>query len=183
MKGIRENKQAIRDYLQNEILRYPPLHHGRHAENLKAFHAVGKYEESVFIMTKFPEGAAPEDQVLSSVIDEVKQALKDAGYKPRMATFPYHDWLWDNVELYLAGCAKGIAIVEDRYRKEMNPNVALEWGWMKGMCKKVLFLAEETFASERADWKGLIRATFSWEDPRKGIREAIAGWLQEQEKL
>jgi hypothetical protein len=38
-----------------------------------------------------------------------------------------HEQLWDNVELYLLGCRRGIAIVEDKYLPELNPNVAMDW--------------------------------------------------------
>jgi len=100
------------------------------------------------------------------------------GYTPRIAKrTTYHDWLWDNVELYLLACSRGIAIVEDKYRPELNPNVAMEWGWMRAMGKPVLFLAEQSFAHGRADWDGLIKHRFDWLDPARGTKEAIESWL------
>jgi hypothetical protein len=75
------------------------------------------------------------------------------------------------------GCCRGIAIVEDRYRPELNPNVAMEWGWMKGMGKSVLFLMEETFQHNRADWHGLIAKSFKWDKPKPGICGAIKAFL------
>jgi hypothetical protein len=179
---IRNTKAMIRDYLEKELLRYPPHHHKNHFEELKAFHEVAPYEKSVFIMTKFPQGRGKKEKALKTLIEEVKAAIRAAGYVPRIATYGYHDWLWQNVELYLVGCCKGIAIVEDRYQKELNPNVALEWGWMKGMGKKVYFLMEEQFAHSRADWQGLISKTFKWESAGEGVRDAIKQWLIEKER-
>ena len=71
----------------------------------------------------------------------------------------------------------GIAIVEDKYIPELNPNVAIEWGWMTGMGREVLYLREEGFDHERADWSGLINYTFEWKDPKKGIESAVTKFL------
>ena len=71
------------------------------------------------------------------------------------------------------GCAMGIAIVEDKYRPEINPNVAMEWGWMRALGRRVLFLMEETFSHGRADWGGLRSLEFKWEAPKPRIRKAI----------
>jgi len=181
LREIRTKKLKIRQYLEDDLLRYPPHHHRRHAEELKKFLSIAPYEQSVFIMTKFPDGNQPNDIALKAVIAAVKDAITEAKMVPRIAEYAYHDWLWDNVELYLMGCARGVAIVEDHYRSELNPNVALEWGWMKGMGKKVFFLMEEKFAHGRADWQGLVSKTFSWGSPDNGVKQAILTWLREKE--
>ena len=178
LRKIREKQTEIKAYLQDDLLRFPPHHNRHHSEELKRFHEVASYEKSIFVMTKFPDGNEERDVTLKAVIQEVRNAITDVGYTPRIAEYGYHDWLWHNVELYLLGCCKGIAIVEDRYKHELNPNVALEWGWMKGMGKKVFFLMEKGFAHERADWRGLISKTFAWDEPQDGIRAAIAEWIQ-----
>jgi hypothetical protein len=179
-RHLKRIEQQIQDFLETDLLRYPPGHLRVHGPKLKDFHAVAPFEKSVFIMTKFPDGRSPRDAQLKVVISEVKQSIKLAGFTPRIARHEYHDWLWHNVELYLLGCARGVAIIEDRCRSEFNPNVAFEWGWMKGMARRVYFLAEERFAHERADWKGLISKTFSWKNPRAGIREAMTSWLKKE---
>jgi hypothetical protein len=40
----------------------------------------------------------------------------------------HHKHLWDDVELYLLGCSKGVAILEDCYEPELYPNVAMGSG-------------------------------------------------------
>jgi nucleoside 2-deoxyribosyltransferase len=81
------------------------------------------------------------------------------------------------VELHLLGCRLGVAVVEDRYLPELNPNVAMEWGWMRAMGKPVLFLVEKSFTKFRADIGGLITAQFSWDDPEGTVEDAISPWL------
>ena len=144
-----------------------------HSLNLPEFNrnGGGAYEDFVFIMTKFPDpkDGNPAGARLNLVIDSVKDAVAARGYKPRIAwEKDYTRWLFENVELFLFGCARGIAIVEDKYMPELNPNVAIEWGWMTGMGRQVLYLREEQFKHERADWAGLINYTFDWNETHKG---------------
>jgi hypothetical protein len=131
----REKRQRL-----HELVRYPPFH-DRHFSKLGLFHdnAGRSYEKSVFIMTKFPEGNSPLDAQLRGVIDAVKAAVTACGHVPRLASdFTFHPLLWDNVELYLLGSSRGIAILESKYKPELNPNVAMEWGWMRGMGREIL---------------------------------------------
>jgi hypothetical protein len=178
---IAAKRREARQYLETNLLRFPPSHFADHSEELKKFFEIAPYEKSVFIMTKFPESDAGDDAKLKEIIQEVKQTIADVGLIPRIATYEYHEDLRRNVELYLLGSAKGVAIVEDRCRKEMNPNVAFEWGWMKGMGKRVFYLMEEEFAHSRADWSGLLNKTFSWDHPAEDIRTALTAWLTETE--
>ncbi len=173
----------VRDYrnqmanVLSLICRFPPQH-DRHFRKLSEFHRDGSFDQSVFIMTKFPDGATPASAELAAVIDTVKVAITAQGYLPRIALGQnYHRWLFDNVELFLLGCARGIAIVEDKYLPELNPNVALEWGWMVGMGRDVLFLREQSFTHARADWTGLINATFDWANAAPGISAAVTTFL------
>jgi hypothetical protein len=156
---------------------FPPQHN-RHFEKLEEFWKDGSFEESIFIMTKYPEGNSPIDKQLQKVIDAVSVCITKHHYKPRLANNKkYHAVLWDNVELYLIGCKRGVAIVEDTYKKELNPNVTMEWGWMRAMNREVLYLVVEGFDQDRADLSGLIKVNFQWGNPQKSIEQAIKNWL------
>jgi hypothetical protein len=161
-----------------ELQNYPP-HHARHFGKLNEFFRDGSFAESVFIMCKFPESdSANLDKELRAVIDAVCEATRECGYRPRIAAEKaYHPMLWDNVELHLLGCKRGVAIVEDHYKPELNPNVALDWGWMRAMGKEVLFLVETDFKHRRADWEGFLKADFCWSHPSREIVDAVSAWL------
>jgi hypothetical protein len=160
-----------------DVLRFPPYHR-RHEQAILDFHSTSKFENSVFIMTKYPDGSEAIDKELLAVITAAENAITSCGYKPHLAlNKKYHPILWDNVELYLLACSRGVAIVESKYKKELNPNVAMEWGWMRAMGRDVLYLAEETFDLARADWGGLIQDKFSWANPEPAITKAIKSWL------
>lgn len=162
------------------IVCFPP-HHLKHIHQLNNdFWTPACYEQSVFIMTKFPEGNTKSDTELKKIIGAVSKGVTEAGCKPRIASDKeYHSGLWENVELHLLGCMRGIAIVEDRYKQELNPNVAIEWGWMRGMGRRVLYLVENTFSHARADWGGLITHPFDWKASQDEIAKVVSEWLQE----
>jgi hypothetical protein len=178
-KDIERQRGWLLDVL-HEVVDFPPQH-SRHENLLDLFHLDASYDKSVFVMTKFPDPAkpAPVDAQLEAVIKAVRDAVTGCGYEARLANDKvFHPILWDNVELYLLGCNRGIAIVEDKYLPELNPNVAMEWGWMRGMGRNVLYLVEKDFKKGRADWGGLIESRFDWANPVPDIEAGIKAWLK-----
>jgi hypothetical protein len=71
----------------------------------------------------------------------------------------------------------GVAIVESKYTKELNPNVTMEWGWMRAMNRPVLFLVEKSFDQSRTDLSGLIHDAFDWANPEPDIDAAVNKFL------
>jgi hypothetical protein len=178
LANIEKRKCQIQRLL-TEFVEFPPFH-VRHAPLLADFAKQGDYDKSVFIMTKFPDPKNPgvTDPELKKVVDVVRAAVSAKGYVPRVANdYSFHPQLWDNVELHLLCCRQGIAIVEDKVLPELNPNVAMEWGWMRGIGRRVLYLVEKDFKKARADWSGLIESPFDWSDPAPGIDTAVKNFL------
>jgi hypothetical protein len=187
--------QAEEDSLRNEMVetlreydRFPERHEA-HFAKLEDFYRKAPdsedrgFETSVFVMTKFPEADAPQSEELQKVIDTVQASILKRGYFPRIASeTDHHEWLWANVEVFLLGCGRGVAIVEDKYRAELNPNVAMEWGWMRDMGRPVLFLREKDFGCDRANLSGLTVYDFDWLDPEPGVRAAITKFLPKRDK-
>lgn len=133
-------------------------------------------DRSVFIMTKYPDGADPQlDQQLQTVIDTVVAAVTARGYHPHLAIKKkLHANLWENVECHMLACTRGIAIVEDRFNPKLNPNVAMEWGWMRGMRRPVTYLVEKGVTLVPADVAGLIQSRFDWLNPQADIPQLLA---------
>jgi hypothetical protein len=151
-----------------------------HHADLEKFYETASYEQSVVVMTKYPEGTSNEDdRKLGRIIRTVKEEVSVRGYEPRLANEKtFHPILWKNVEIYLLGCSRGIAIVENRYSPELNPNVAMEWGWMRATGNDVLYLLEKNFRPHRADFVGFLSEEFDWDFPEDGIKAAINKWLR-----
>jgi len=176
-RPLKDAREAIERYLEARVLRYG-RHQDRHSHLLNKFFQAAPYEKSAFIMTKYPGGNDAQSQHLQTVIELVAQSLTAAGLTPRIAkAATFHPSLWDNVELHALGCGLGVAIAESCYAPEFNPNVAMEWGWMRAMGRPVIFLVEKGFQL-RADVEGIIREPFDWNDPRTTIPVAIANGIQ-----
>jgi hypothetical protein len=166
------------DVLQ-DLVKFPP-HHLQYAALLEKFRetTTTPYRLRVFIMTKYCDGAdAKLDAQLQNVINTVKAAVQAEAYHPYLAAeTKLHDNVWENVECLMLACARGIAIVENRFNPKLNPNVAMEWGWMRAMKKPVLYLIEKAVTAEQIqpDVMGLIRSRFDWDNPEADIPRLIA---------
>lgn len=168
----KKNDERIQ-VLQDLVL-FPP-HHGQYWQQVEQFCKETPSDKSVFIMTKYPDGEDPvKDAQLNRVINSVKDAVTKCGFSPRLAVDKkYHANLWENVEIYLLGCERGIAIVEEKFKPQLNPNVAMEWGWMRAMGKRVLYLVERDVKFAPADVGGLIKDRFHWDEPETDVSEAV----------
>lgn len=167
----RERMDVLEDLVQ-----FPPQHLQYREKLEQANKEMGPYRMRVFIMTKYPDGAdAKLDAQLKTVINTVKDAVKAKHYHPYLASDKaWHHNVWENVEFYMLACARGIAIVEDRFNPKLNPNVAMEWGWMRAMKKDILYLVEKGAKETPADIMGLIKGRFDWDNPEADIPRLIA---------
>jgi len=136
-------------------------------------------EKTVFIMMKFSGGDPDRDKKLENLYTSIKLELDKYGLEAvRADEKDYSDtgYLWDNIQIYLNGCGYGIAVLENLYYNEMNPNVALEYGYMMAKGKKVLLLKEKTFQNINADILGKIWKEFDIDDPNT-VKKAIQSWM------
>jgi hypothetical protein len=180
-KQLYLNKQITENFFSRTLDFLP--HNTAHLDLLEEFQKGGSFEESVFIMTKYPNSNrakwTEKDVQLDRVIEATKKSISDAQFRPRLASdWDYHKQVWPNIELYLLGCKRAVAIVEDEYIDELNPNVALEWGWMRALNRDVKYLVKEGFEKGRADTEGFLRAEFPWDNPEAKIEEEIRKWLK-----
>jgi hypothetical protein len=139
------------------------------------------YEQNVFIMTRF----VPGNRLLEQLDVELRKVLRENGLNPLRADdkmYMRDRNLWNNVCVYMLSCKTGIAILEDRILDEFNPNVALEYGFMRALNKPVLLLADVGFRNLRADIIGTLREQFDITDIVGSIRPPVEKWLRELEK-
>jgi hypothetical protein len=178
------SKKCIR--VLHDLVTYPP-HFLQYAQLIADFQRNKKNGEeskkarkgSVFIMTKYPDGNDTErDAALKTIIKTVKTAVSKCGFHAALAADTVlHPNLWENVECHMLACSHGIAIVDSKFRPDLNPNVAMEWGWMRAMGKPVLYLVEKD-ARAAADVAGLIKAPFDWLDPEATVPLAVSDYLK-----
>jgi hypothetical protein len=157
-----------------DLVTFPPRHL-QYAALVDQFWKVAPNGKSVFIMTKYPDGIDPaKDAQLKRVIDAVTNAVEECGFIPQLANNKkWHPNLWENLELYMLACSRGIAVVEGQFNERLNPNVAMEWGWLRGMGRPVLYLVETQVEVIPPDVSGLLKDRFDWNNPEPAIRKAV----------
>lgn len=135
------------------------------------------YERNVFIMTRFSKS----NTVLSSIDAAIRDTLSRHGLFGHRADdrcYPPDRNLWDNVCTYMICCSFGVAVLEDVVEKEFNPNVALEYGFMRALGKRVLLLKERQFAA-RSDILGTLWEEFDSYAISDTVPLAISRWLRD----
>lgn len=138
-------------------------------------------------MMKFPQKRKMSDRhvrLLEDIFEVVRAEAARHHFLARMADQKhYHDQLWENICVYIIGSKYGIAVLEDEVAAELNPNVALKYGFMKALDHPVALLQWSRFQHVRADLSGKLARTF---DIKKGVlhkaslRTAVSDWLREQ---
>ena len=136
------------------------------------------YARNVFIMTRFEPG----NRLLTQLDEVLRKALCGhglAGLRADDRMYPLDRQLWKNVCVYMLCCKYGVAVLEDRLKDEFNPNVALEYGFMRALDKPVLLLADTGFHNLRADVIGTLREGFDITDIGATLPRAVGAWVRD----
>jgi hypothetical protein len=147
------------------------------------------YDESVFVMMKYADPATMEPKqcrLLTDIWDTLSVTLATYGLTARRADKKtYVDQLWENVCVYMLACRYGIAVLEDRAANELNPNVTLEYGFMKALNRPVALLRDLNFKHDRADLTGKLSKAFEIDADgvlkQETLQKATSDWLMDLE--
>lgn len=151
-------------------------------ESIEAFFAdrnlaCDDYHRNVFVMTRFQKG----NKTLVAMDKAVRDGLRKwklNGHRADDRCYPTDRNLWDNVCTYMFACKFGIAVLEDILQDEFNPNVALEYGFMRALGKPVLLLKEKRL-KPRADILGTLWEEFDILDIESTVTEAVDRWVKD----
>lgn len=165
----------------------PPTNFGSSVEQgVKELLSLFPFEKNVFIMMPFGDSSTKADSLvkLTLLFDSIERTLKRFyGFNALRADFrdfSRSGWLWDNVCVYALGSKYGIAVLESFSAEEFNPNVAMEFGFMKALGREVLLLKDKNFKHVRADILGRLWIEFdstSKQSIEETIEDAIHKWL------
>jgi protein-tyrosine-phosphatase len=130
---------------------------------------------NVFVMMRFEETSQHEE-----ILTAVRGSLDYYGFDAfRADDMWYFDNLWGNVRVYMEGCQYGIAVFDQIYERDFNPNVSLELGYMMGQGKECLVLKEEKIPTLPSDLSGRLYRVFDSYDIERTIREQISQWMRD----
>jgi len=142
------------------------------------FHDHPDYDRNVFIMIRFDE----HDRLLMQLNEHLRKALcrhRLVGVRADDRMYPSDNQLWKNVCVYMLCCKYGVAVLEDRAKDEFNPNVALEYGFMRALDKRTLLLTDRGFRNLRADIVGTVRQQFDITDLAGTLTAPIERWIHD----
>jgi len=151
---------------------------------MRRFHEDIPFEKSVFVMMKFPDAQINDmhRRLLNDIWRVISDTLGQRGLMARRADLStYYDQLWENVCVHMFGSKYGMAILEDRVASELNPNVTLEYGFMKALNRTVGLFRADDFRHDRADLTGKLTKSFSIDANDRlnepSLKSTIHDWL------
>jgi hypothetical protein len=134
------------------------------------------FEKNVFIAMRFraaKQFAEIHDAVISGL---AKYGLK--GLRSDAKTYPVDGDLWTNICVYMMGCKYGVCIFEEIDEREFNPNVPLEYGFMRAMNRQVLLLKDIRMPKMPSDMTGKLYRNFDTYNITMTIHEQIGQWVE-----
>jgi hypothetical protein len=164
-----------------------PAHFGQYQPDVDRFFRDAPFEDSVFVMMKFPDATKMQlaaVKMLDDIFKTIRDELSRYGLNARRAdekTYASSRQLWDNLCVYMLGCKYGLAVLEDRSGEDFNPNVALEYGFMKALGRDAVLVKERGFKYIRADVLATIPKEFSigpdFDLDESSLRDAVEEWM------
>jgi hypothetical protein len=133
-----------------------------------------EFEKNVFVAMRFR--SAPH---FAEVYSSIKEGLASYGLRTHRAderVYPLDGDLWNNVCVYMMGCKYGLCVFEEMDEREFNPNVPLEYGFMRAMNRQVLLLKEQRMPKMPSDITGKLFKQFDMMDIDVSVKTQVAIW-------
>lgn len=128
---------------------------------------------NVFIMMRFSD--SPQ---MREIHEAIVAGLAEHGLNAvRADDRDYTGEVWSNIEVYLTGCQYGIAVFEDIEKRDFNPNVSLELGYLMGRAKRSLLLKEKRLPNMPSDVVHRLYKEFDGFDIGNSIKREIGIWI------
>ena len=134
------------------------------------------FDKNVFVAMRFAD--TEQNKAIWQAIDDT---LKRYGMKAQRAdakSYPQDDDLWNNVCVYMMGCKFGICVFDQIDQRDFNPNVQIEYGFMRASDKRVLLLKDMRQPSMPVDITGKIRREFDTYKIPETVSARVSEWLE-----
>lgn len=131
-------------------------------------------ERNAFVMMRFIESPQMEE-----IYGTIKSACSEYGFHAvRADDRDYTGELWSNIEVYMTSCQYGVAVFEDIDRRDFNPNVSLELGYMMGRRKRTLILKEQRLPNLPADVIHRLYKPFDMFAISESVSREVRRWVE-----
>jgi hypothetical protein len=135
-----------------------------------------EFDKNVFIAMRFRPG-----KQFLEIHAAVKSGLARYGLKGLRSddkVYPQDSDLWTNICVYMMGCKYGVCVFEEIDEREFNPNVPLEYGFMRAMSRHVLLLKDIRMPKMPTDMTGKLYRNFDTYNITATIHEQISQWAE-----
>lgn len=130
-------------------------------------------QKNVFVMMRFMKS----DQ-MDGIYTAVKDTLAARGFHAvRADDRDYTGELWSNIEVYMTCSMYGVAVFEDIDKRDFNPNVSLELGYMLAKRRRCLILKEKRLPDLPADVVHRLYKPFDMFDIEGSVSREVARWV------
>lgn len=133
------------------------------------------FEKNVFIAMRFRDG-----KQFTEIHEAIRTTLAEHGLKGLRSdskTYPADGDLWTNVCVYMMGCKYVICVFEEIDEREFNPNIPLEYGFMRAINRQVLLLKDKRMPNMPSDIIGKLYRNFDTYNIGESIREQVSLWV------
>ena len=135
-----------------------------------------QFDSNVFIAMRFRA-----DKQFIEIHASIKSRLAQYGLKGLRSDdkiyLPDGD-LWSNICVYMMGCKLGVCVFEEIDEREFNPNVPLEYGFLRAINRQVLLLKDRRMPKLPSDMTGKLYRHFDTYDITESIHEQISQWAE-----
>ena len=135
-----------------------------------------KFEQNVFVAMRFRG-----NEQFTEIDRAVREALAAYGLTGQRAddkVYSVDGDLWNNVCVYMMGCKYAACIFEEIDERDFNPNVAIEYGFLRAMNRQILLLKEQRVPTMPTDMVGKMYRTFDSYKISQTISAQITLWAE-----
>jgi hypothetical protein len=135
-----------------------------------------RFERNVFIAMRF---RGTEQFV------EIDRALRESfakygltGLRADDKMYAVDGDLWNNVCVYMMGCKYAVCVFEEIDEREFNPNVGIEYGFLRAMNRQVLLLKEQRVPTMPTDMIGKMYRSFDSYKITHSLLQQLGLWAE-----
>jgi hypothetical protein len=131
-------------------------------------------DRNVFVMMRYAD--TPQ---FHSIETSIRDSLARYGLIARLAKDrALSDDLWENIRLYMTWARYGIGVFEEIDRREFNPNISLELGYMYALGRRCLLLKDKRMPRLPTDMCGKIYRDFDTSASDVTVSGEVAAWCE-----
>jgi hypothetical protein len=181
--GEQEFTQALRDLVRpmiseaKKMVGRPPMPTG-YEQYQPLVHRFlddhSPFERNVFVAMRFSPTTQHE-----AIWHSIKATLSETDFRAHRADqkiYPDDDDLWSNVVTYMLGCKYAICVFDQIDTRDFNPNVQIEYGFMRALNRRVLLLKDSRQPLMPTDITGKIYQEFDSYRIEETVPGVVSTW-------